>query len=370
MEIQLAASSSAFVFSRLLRLLREKKEAALVTILETSGSTPQIAGAKAVISPDGLEAGTVGGGSFEAAMIERARNRLISREAELIFWSFAAEEVEEGSICGGQALVLIDGYPGKDQSLLEKLISCLERRNRGLLITAIRRKAGEKIRLNRFFQEEDLSLDELARVKNQFPALLFSLQPDEITCLWQQERPKLIKGMAPDEEETYLFLEPVLPPPRLLIFGAGHVGQAVAQLGLFLGFEVYLFDDRADFKLSFPLKDKIKFIGGDMAQSLEAFPADDSCYCVIVTRGHRHDAGVLRVALKKRLGYIGMIGSRRKVALMKEDFLRQGWAIEEDWARVHSPIGLDIGAQTVEEIALSILAEIVSIRRRKVEKNQ
>ena len=370
MEIQLAASSSAFVFPRLLKLLREKKEAALVTILETTGSTPQIAGAKAVVTSDGLEVGTVGGGSFEAAMIERARNQLISRGAELIFWSFAAEEGEESSICGGQALVLIDGYPGKNQSILEKLMSCLERRGRGLLITAIRRKAGEKIWLDLFFQEEGQPFDELARLKNQFPGLLFSLQPEEITGLWQKERPKLIKGRATDEEEIFLFLEPVLPPPRLLIFGAGHVGQAVAQLGLFLGFEVYLFDDRADLKLSFPLKDKINFMVGDMAQSLEEFPADDSCYSVIVTRGHRHDAEVLRVALKKRLGYIGMIGSRRKVALMKEDFLRHGWATEEDWARVHSPIGLDIGARTVEEIALSILAEIVSIRRRKGEKGQ
>jgi len=370
MEIRLAASSSAFVFSRLLELLREKKDAALVTILETSGSTPQIAGAKAVISPDGLEAGTVGGGSFEAAMIARARSQLISREAELIFWNFAADEGEEGSICGGQALVLIDGYPGKNQTILEKLVSCLERRGRGLLITAVRKKAGERLRLDRFFQEEGQPYDELARLKNQFPGLLFSLQPEEITGLWQKERPKLIKGMAPDEAEIFLFLEPVLPPPRLLIFGAGHVGQAVAQLGLFLDFEVYLFDDRADLKLSFPIENKINFMVGDMAQKLEEFPADDSCYAVIVTRGHRHDADVLRVALKKKLGYIGMIGSRRKVALMKEDFLRHGWATEDDWSGIHSPIGLDIGAQTVEEIALSILAEIVSIRRRRGEKIQ
>lgn len=101
-----------------------------------------------------------------------------------------------------------------------------------------------------------------------------------------------------------------------------------------------------------------------MAESLERFSTDEFCYLIIVTRGHRHDGEVLRGALKKRAGYIGMIGSRRKVALMKEEFLKNGWASEEGWVKIHSPIGLDISARTVEEIAVSIMAEVIATRRR------
>lgn len=364
MEIQRASSILPDIFLRLGELLEKGERAALVTIIETSGSTPQIPGAKALITSDGLKAGTVGGGHFEAMIIERAKELLDLKQTEVILWSFAADGEQEGSICGGQALVMVDGFPEKDQWTFKKLAHSLGRRRRGLLITIIQRQAGEKVWLDRLCWEEDELSEGLEKGSNQLKEDFFRLPPEEISDLFQQERPKLIKKSGPEGEEKFLFFEPVVLPPRLLIFGAGHVGQAVAQLGLFLGFEVYLFDDRHEIELHHGIKDRVNFIMADMAESLDKFSTDASCYLIIVTRGHRHDGEVLRVALKKKVGYIGMIGSRRKVALMKEEFFRKGWASEEDWAQIHSPIGLDIGAKTVEEIAVSIMAEIIAIRRR------
>lgn len=364
MEIQPASSFSPHIFLKLAELVEKGERAALVTIIETSGSTPQVPGAKAIITADGLKAGTIGGGYFEATIIERAKGLLNLKQSELILWNFAADEEQEGSICGGQALVMVDGFPEKDPLTFKKLADALRQRRRGLLTTILQRQAGEKIEINRLFWEEDELSSALGEKKNQSQEGFFYLSSEEISDLFHQEKPKLIKKFGPNGEEKILFFEPVGLPPRLLIFGAGHVGQAVAQLGLFLGFEIYLFDDRQELGLPAGIKDRINFIVADMAESLEKFSTDESCYVIIVTRGHRYDGEVLRAALKKKVGYIGMIGSRRKVALMKEEFLRNGWASEADWAQIHSPIGFDIGARTVEEIAVSIMAEVIATRRR------
>jgi len=146
------------------------------------------------------------------------------------------------------------------------------------------------------------------------------------------------------------------------------VGRAVARLGHLLDFSVMVIDDRAEFasKANVPEADEI-VVGeiGDAVREIEDSPDN---HFVIVTRGHQKDAEALRAALGRPAGYVGMIGSKTKVETMRREFLAKGWAKEEDWAGIHAPIGLAIGSKTVEEIAVSIAAELVLVRsRRKAE---
>ncbi len=169
--------------------------------------------------------------------------------------------------------------------------------------------------------------------------------------------------------EMEIFVEPLLSTPTLLVVGAGHIGAAVAELGKFLGFRVVMVDDRADFltRDKFPLADELHT--GDMAQELGQLNLTPQTYIVIVTRAHTTDAPVLRAVIDKPAAYIGMLGSKRRV-LTVFDMLKQEGVSAEAFQRVHAPIGLQIGAETPQEIAVSIMAEILSIKSLKVRKSE
>ncbi|MDY7039984.1 MAG: XdhC/CoxI family protein, partial [Chloroflexota bacterium] len=162
--------------------------------------------------------------------------------------------------------------------------------------------------------------------------------------------------------EADVFIDVLLPNPTLLIVGAGHVAVPVAELGALLGFRTVVFDDRAEFasKERFPRADEL--IVGDIPAELAQFPANAQTHVVIVTRGHAYDEAALRTVLDSPVAYVGMIGSRRKVRTVF-DHLRTTGVSEDALARVRAPIGLDIGAETPAEIAVSIMAEIVMLHR-------
>ena len=161
-----------------------------------------------------------------------------------------------------------------------------------------------------------------------------------------------------------MFLEPVLPAPRLLIAGGGHVARALAAQAWLVGFEVTVIDDRPEFTHPDRFPDGVATRCGPIAQQLADLPITPDTYVVIVTRGHRHDADALRACLHSSAAYIGMIGSRRKVKTIFEHLRHDG--IQEDLIqRVRSPIGLNIGSETPAEIAVSIMAEVIMLNRRR-----
>ena len=157
-------------------------------------------------------------------------------------------------------------------------------------------------------------------------------------------------------------VEPVLPLPRLIIAGAGHVGKAVAQLGSLLDFSVTVIDDRAEFANAVNVPEADEIVMDEFDQAIGKIEDSPDNYFVIVTRGHQKDAEALRAAIGRKAAYIGMIGSKRKIELMHCEFLESGWATAAQWAGIHAPIGIDIGSRTVEEIAVSIAAELVRVR--------
>ncbi len=151
-------------------------------------------------------------------------------------------------------------------------------------------------------------------------------------------------------------------PATLLIVGGGHVGQALAALASHAGFSVVVLDDRAAFANSerFPTTDRI--ICGDVMEELRRFPINASAYVVLVSRGHKQDELALREVVASGAAYVGMIGSQRRAGTVLTHLAREGYA-REALARVRTPIGLDIGAETPQEIAVSILAELIAARR-------
>lgn len=160
-----------------------------------------------------------------------------------------------------------------------------------------------------------------------------------------------------------VFIEPLEAPPALYVFGAGHVGYYVARLASEAGFEVHVIDDRAAFanRERFPAAADV--VVDDIPTWLSATTLPTSAYAVIVTRGHRHDLDALQALASRPLRYLGLIGSRAKVARIYEQLLAQGPITLEHLSHVHAPIGLDIGAVTPQEIAVSIVAELVAVRR-------
>jgi xanthine dehydrogenase accessory factor len=167
-----------------------------------------------------------------------------------------------------------------------------------------------------------------------------------------------------NEERKDVYLEPQFPLSHLVIAGAGHVGQAVAHIGHLLDFEITVIDDRPEFANKDIVPEADHIIVEDIGEAIEEIPKTVDTYFVIVTRGHSHDADALRACIRSDVAYIGMIGSGRKIALMRENFIAKGWATPPQFDRVYTPIGIDIQSKTVQEIAVSIAAELVQIRNQ------
>ncbi|HKF37385.1 MAG TPA: XdhC/CoxI family protein [Ktedonobacteraceae bacterium] len=159
-----------------------------------------------------------------------------------------------------------------------------------------------------------------------------------------------------------LFIEVLYPEPRLIIAGAGNVAQALARLATALDFRIVVVDDRRDLADPQAFSEKVQLTFGDVPQTIRELEPDEASWIVIVTRGHHLDKDALRAALETHARYVGMIGSPGKIKNIFRDLLKEGIP-RERVTQVHSPIGLDLGAETPEEIALSIAAEMVMIRK-------
>jgi len=252
------------IYQEIVRIKEEGKEAALVTIVSATGSTPREEGAKMLVKPDGTITGTIGGGSLEAQVIDEAVKVIKQGKPKRLHMSLTAKEAEEtGMICGG---------------------------------------------------------------------------------------------------DLEVFIEPILTAPTLYIFGGGHISLPLTKMSKILGFKVAVIDDRAEFANAERFPEAEFVLAGDFTKSFSKLKIAKSSYIVIITHGHQHDELVLEWAVGTPAKYIGMIGSKTKVKTTYSHLLAKG-VPEEKLDGVHSPIGLEIEAQTPEEIAVSILAEIIKVRR-------
>lgn len=165
------------------------------------------------------------------------------------------------------------------------------------------------------------------------------------------------------EQSKAILIEPFIPNPRLIIFGGGHIAKPLSEFASRIGFSVTLIDDRPFFASSTRFPEAERVICESFEKSFSKINLRKSDYVVIITRGHRHDGLVLREVLNYDLSYIGMIGSRRRVKGMKEELIKEGYC-KDKLDSVNAPIGLDIGAISPEEIAISILAQLISYKNK------
>jgi xanthine dehydrogenase accessory factor len=341
-----------YSFPKLLETLARGRGLVLATIVEATGSTPQVPGASAIFGAAGLVAGTVGGGLLEARVEAIAGEARRDMRARLIAMNLDADPSDpEGAICGGAATVLVD--PGVDaaRGVFQSALDGLRERRTGSLVCRIVEGRGEYVAVERGWIPADGPDGPIG-----------GDVPPEI-----RRRALERRGPWLDRSEGRLtYIEPVVPLPRLIVAGAGHVGRAVARLGRLLDFSVTVVDDRAEFANADNIPEADEIVVGDIGTEMGRIDVPDG-YFVIVTRGHAKDAEALRAVVRRQAAYLGMIGSRTKIEIMHREFLGKSWATAEEWARVRAPIGLEIGSKTVEEIAVSIAAELVQVRagRRK-----
>jgi xanthine dehydrogenase accessory factor len=350
------------VYQLLTTLIKQNTPCVLATVIEASGSTPQVPGSSAIIGKSGLLTGTVGGGPAEYKVVCKAMSALESGVSEVITFELDGNLPEgSDSICGGQMTVLIDASPEKHRTVFDNLSAARHQHTPGILITFVEKKDYNHININRIWFNNTASFN-LTESNSTLltPHILQALsQPSNTTFR------RIAFTDGPLEQGSFACLETILPPPTLIIAGAGHVGKALVGIGKFLGFEVSVWDDRSEYA------NPVNIPEADHHYSciLDDLPAqiviNQYSYLVIVTRGHQFDAEVLRKWILTKPAYLGMMGSRTKVAQMRQLFLEQGWATTEEWDSIHTPIGLKIGAKTVEEIAISIAAELIQVKNQR-----
>ena len=193
-------------------------------------------------------------------------------------------------------------------------------------------------------------------------AALTRLPRTQVESLFYSADGTRLHRLEAGPDEFVVMIEVTERPATLLIVGAGHIGQSLATVGAHVGFSVAVLDDREAFANAerFPMAEHV--ICGDFVEELRRFPIDAQTYIVLVSRGHKQDELSLREVVESEAAYVGMIGSRRRVGAVLTHLAREGYS-REALGRVHTPIGIDIGAETPEEIAVSIISEIISLRR-------
>jgi xanthine dehydrogenase accessory factor len=373
------------LYRMLIESLIREEGLALATVISRTGSGPREAGASMLISDRGTFLGTVGGGSLEVQVLKLAHEAVrAARSVRQTFVLTKQAAARDGMICGGRVDVLVDYLNGAAETWRDIIEQALRVKAAGRpcwLIRSIReiqcRDPAEMkaARLPSPLTEEQEGGATGLLMKRPVQTGLGLLEMDDLNAgsldvselnreMLHKERRRGETRLICGPNIRYL-IQPVGSTEKVIIAGAGHVALELAPLCNIVGFRTVMIDDRPDFANAerFPAADEI-VVPPSFQQSLERVQVDEDSYVVIVTRGHEHDRTVLAQALRTGAGYIGMIGSRKKRDAIYRMILDEGFT-PEDIARVHCPIGLAIGAQTPEEIAVSIVAELIAVRHGK-----
>lgn len=339
------------IFSALRETVERGQPVALATVVATKGSLPMSKRAKMLVFQDGAIAGTVGGGILEAQVIQQARQAIAARQPQLASVELTSAQIQaQGLTCGGAVEIFLEPFaPGMDLTVIraiEDVYAASKTAVAGTLLTVGRAATilcGEDDRIVGSLGSDALDA--------QFAAFA---------------PPKLgqpfLKTVAFDDARV--FVETILPTPTAFIFGGGHVAYFLAQALHFIGFDYVIVDDRADFLTPGRFPHAKNFVCRAYEHVCDQLDLTlHSSYVIIVTSSHASDLAVLEQAVRRKVKYLGMIGSKRKIGLLFDHLRGQGVS-EEALRAIHAPIGLEIGADTPEEIAVSIAAELIRVRRQ------
>jgi len=355
------------ILNEIVKALERKEKLALATIINRVGSAPREAGAKYLVKKEGKAIGSIGGGCVEADVWQEAQKTMEKGEGNVLHFKLTSEQLAEGGlICGGNIDIFLEPIREDSLNIYREVLKIKQQGGAGILATVISVDGASQKR-------EGIKV--FIKASGEKTGSLFMGEELEERILKEAERllrVKKIEVMTVSSAETAhpwktleILLEPIFSEPTVYIFGAGHISQQLVPLVKKVHFKTVVIDDREMFanRDRFPEADEI--IVSDFEKSFERITIDNSSYIVIVTRGHLYDGLILEMAVKTDAHYIGMIGSKKKVQTLYQFLLTKGIP-KEALDKVHAPIGLDIHSETPEEIAVSIVAQLIMERRGKL----
>lgn len=341
------------VYENIYELLKNKESFCLATILSKTGSAPREEGSQMIIKKDSSIIGTIGGGLSEALTIKLGKSIFENKSSIIKYFNLSNKGASSlGLACGGEVKVLVEYIGAEDPKIVDTYTKGYEMKQKCddfVLISKIEDDAEYYDHNKWVCSEKNIYGEENSDIQEVFNKI-------------QENFKKLKISIVSSGEHKYL-VEPVRNIESAFIFGAGHVSQKLAEVTKMVDFRTVVLDDRSEFanRERFKNADDV-IVMKDFNNICDYVNINNQSYIIIVTRGHACDKEVLAQALKTKAKYIGMIGSKSKTKFVYDKLLEEGYT-QKDLDRVYAPIGLDIYAETPEEIAISITAEIIKIRR-------
>ncbi|NLA73922.1 MAG: XdhC family protein [Deltaproteobacteria bacterium] len=349
------------IYNSLSEALGKNTPCVLATIVKQSGSSPRGPGTKMLMLENGFFVGTIGGGKLEKKVLDVGKEVFLSLTPVMLDYSMQGEEVDANEMtCGGNAKIFIEPVLPASQDIKDIIdeVRALNKRGGSALIATVLDpglwKEGHSARM--FLRSDNKKIGHLDGISNADEVILANM--GEIVS---KRVPRMMGIRGDDGSIIDVLIEPVISEPVVYIFGGGHVSKQIAPIANLVGFSVVVADDREEFAMAESFPSAKEVITCPFDNVMERLPVNESSYLIIVTRGHSHDNVVLVQALKTRAKYIGMIGSKKKVKIIHDYLLKDGFT-RKDIERVYSPIGEEIGAETPEEIAISIVAQLIRVR--------
>ncbi|MCJ7625161.1 MAG: XdhC family protein [Anaerolineaceae bacterium] len=345
------------IYPQIQSWLNKGQQIVIASVVSVYGSAPRPLGSKMAICQDGQFTGSVSGGCIEAAVISEAQNLYKSGESKLLKYGISDESAwEHGLACGGEIEVFLESlsYKEEDRSLLADILDSLHleiRRNN--LFGVITILSGEAKGNKQIIWPDGRTDGDLGNV---------DIESELIRSMSELFTKQQSKRISVDTETgtVDVFIDILQPPPKLIIIGAVHIAVPLVSLANTLGFRTIVLDARSAFatKERFPHADQL--ISAWPAEKLISLDIDESTYIVFLSHDEKIDNPALKVALSSPARYIGALGSRKTHSNRKNALLELG-VLEDQLTRIYAPIGLNIGATGAEEIALSIMAEIIAV---------
>jgi xanthine dehydrogenase accessory factor len=258
-------------------------------------------------------------------------------------------------------MVLVDAEPFRHLAIFEELENTLKNQEEGFLLTTISLKKDTGRTIKRYWIKGTSEANMPAGMEPALKKLILG----HLNRALKYGFAGINLKTDPSYQLEMALLEHIHPKPHLIIAGAGHIGNALAHLGALLDFKVTVVDDRPEFANATLIPDADHIVIEPIGPAMTRLVKEKDTYIVIVTHGHHQDGEALRACIGSEAAYIGMIGSKHKVGVLKKQFLEEQWATPEQWSAIYAPVGLEIGSITVQEIATSIAAQLVQARHKK-----
>ncbi len=351
---------SECIYEALYAFLQKSHTAALATVIKTKGSTPREVGARMLVGPQGLVTGTVGGGGGEGKVIRAAERVLKTGRPEVVRVNLTAPiRMEAQGLCGGVYWVLVERWTADSGTLeiLRRLVEAVQRRKRVARVVLVPESEETPATVGAVYVPSE-GITDVSGFLESRPHLR-----NRVVQLVETGGLSTTLPVEDVEGASEVFVDVVLPPPRLVILGAGHIAVPLAQMASLHDYHVVVVDDRPGFAVPerFPTADEL--VTMPLVEALEGLEADHNTYLIFVTRSHALDVEGLATVWGRGYPYIGLIGSRRRIRAVRELLQKRHGIDLENWPEVYAPVGLNIGAETPAEIATSILAELTLVRR-------